>query len=301
MFAVTILGNNSALPMHDRHPTSQVLTVDDQAFLIDCGEGTQVQMNRFKIRRSRISNIFISHLHGDHYFGLFGLLNSLSLTNRSEELHLFAPAALEPILMDVFKVADTVLSYPLRFHPLTEEGQIWEGTKMIVSCFRVVHRIECWGFLFREKDKLRKVDLDKTREFQVPATFFPRLKEGSDYIRQNGELVKNEWVTRPAPKARSYAYCADTRYEPALCEVIRDIDLVYHESTYLHDQAEKAESRFHSTAAQAASIAEQAGAKKLLLGHFSSKYTDLNPFLDEARTIFPTAELAIEGTTYIVG
>jgi ribonuclease Z len=172
---------------------------------------------------------------------------------------------------------------------------------MTVSCFRVVHRIECWGFLFREKDKLRKVDLDKTREFEVPAAFFPRLKEGSDYIRQNGDLVKNEWVTRPAPHARSYAYCADTRYEPALCDMIRDIDLVYHESTYLHDQVEKAGSRFHSTAAQAASIANQAGAKKLLLGHFSSKYTDLNPFLEEARAIFPAADLAIEGTTYIVG
>jgi ribonuclease Z len=301
MFAVTILGNNSALPMHDRHPTSQVLTMDDQTFLIDCGEGTQVQMNRFKIRRSRITNIFISHLHGDHYFGLFGLLNSLSLTNRIEELHLYAPAALEPILMDIFRVADTRLSYPLQFHSLTEEGVIWEGSKMTVSCFKVFHRIECWGFLFREKEKLRKVDLEKSKQFQIPAAFFPSLKEGRNYTRQNGEVVLNEWVTRPAPHARSYAYCADTRYEPALCNIINQVDLVYHESTYLNDQAEKAGLRFHSTAAQAASIASQAEAKRLLLGHFSSKYTDLNPFLDEATSIFPATELAIEGTTYIVG
>lgn len=301
MFAVTILGNNSALPMHDRHPTSQVLTLDDQTFLIDCGEGTQVQMNRFKIRRSRITNIFISHLHGDHYFGLFGLLNSLSLTNRTEALHLFAPAALEPILMEVLRVADAHLSYPLTFYPLQEEGLIWEGRKMTVSCFKVFHRIECWGFLFREKDKLRKVVLENCTQFGVPASFFPMLKEGQDYSRQNGEVVSNESVTRPAPHARSYAYCADTRYEPSLCNIISKVDLVYHESTYLNDHAEKAVSRFHSTAAQAASIARQAGVKRLLLGHFSSKYTDLNPFLEEASAIFPSSELAIEGTTYIVG
>ncbi len=301
MFAVTILGNNSALPMHDRHPTSQVLTLDDQTFLIDCGEGTQVQMNRFKIRRSRISNIFISHLHGDHYFGLFGLLNSLSLTNRTEPINLFAPAALEPILEAVFKVADTTLSYPLHFHPLLEEAMIWEGTKMTVSCFQVFHRIECWGFLFREKEKLRKVDLEQSKAYQIPAAFFPKLKEGLDYLRPDGELVRNEWVTRPAPHPRSYAYCADTRYEPALCKTIEGADVVYHESTYLNDQAEKAGARFHSTAAQAASIAQQAGVKKLLLGHFSSKYTDLSPFLEEAAAIFPSTELAIEGTTYIVG
>jgi ribonuclease Z len=301
MFAVTILGNNSALPMHDRHPTSQILTMDDQAFLIDCGEGTQAQMNRFKIRRSRITNIFISHLHGDHYFGLFGLLNSLSLTNRTEELHLFAPAALEPILMDVFRVADTNLSYPLLFHPLQEEGLIWEGTKMTVSCFNVFHRIECWGFLFREKDKLRKVEVEKCKQLGVPAAFFPMLKEGQNYTRQNGEVVSNELVTRPAPHARSYAYCADTRYEPSLCNTISEVDLLYHESTYLSDQTEKAVSRFHSTAAQAAVIARQAGVKRLLLGHFSSKYTDLDPFLKEASAIFPSTELAIEGTTYLVG
>jgi ribonuclease Z len=301
MFAVTILGNNSALPMHDRHPTSQVLNLDDQTFLIDCGEGTQVQMNRYKIRRSRITNIFISHLHGDHYFGLFGLLNSLSLTNRTEQLNLFAPAPLEPILMDVFRVADTNLSYPLVFHPLKEEGMIWEGSKMTVSCFKVFHRIECWGFLFREKEKLRKVDLEQTKQFQIPSAFFPKLKEGQDYTRPNGEVVKNEWVTRPAPHARSYAYCADTRYEPSLCDIISKVDLVYHESTYLQDQAEKAGMRFHSTAAQAAAIAQQAGVKRLLLGHFSSKYTDLDPFFQEASAVFPASELAIEGTTYIVG
>jgi ribonuclease Z len=300
MFAVTILGNNSALPMHDRHPTSQVLTMDDQTFLIDCGEGTQVQMNRFKIRRSRINNIFISHLHGDHYFGLFGLLNSLSLISRTEDLHLFAPAPLESILKEVFRVADTKLSYPLFFHPLEQEGQIWEGSKATVSAFRVFHRIDCWGFLFREKEKQRKVDIEKAREYGVPSSFYPSLKEGADYTRNDGVLVKNQSVTKPAPHARSYAYCADTLYQPSLCDIICDADLVYHESTYLEDQAEKAKNRFHSTASQAAAIARQAGAKRLLLGHFSSKYTDLEPFLTEARAVFPNTEISVEGTTYLV-
>src|SRR4249920_1267560 len=163
MFAVTILGNNSALPMHDRHPTAQVLTMDEYAFLIDCGEGTQIQMNRYKIRRSRISHIFISHLHGDHYFGLPGLLNSFSLTHRTEELHLFAPAPLESILRQIFEVADTKLTYPLIFHALEQDGLIFDAGKLSVHCFKVIHRIDCWGFMFREKEKPRKVDVDRAR------------------------------------------------------------------------------------------------------------------------------------------
>lgn len=300
MFAVTILGNNSALPMHDRHPTSQLVTVDDQAFLIDCGEGTQVQMNRYKVRRSRISHIFISHLHGDHYFGLFGLLNSLSLTGRTEPLHLHAPGPLKGILDDVFRVADTTLSYPLHFQALDQEGILWENNKLTVSCFRVFHRIDCWGFLFREKEKLRKVDTDQARAHAIPTSFYSKLKEGHDYQRQDGTIVPNAVVTRPAPHARSYAFCADTKYETSLCKVLAEVDLIYHESTYLEEHAVKAEARFHSTARQAASIAQQANAGRLLLGHFSSKYTDLQPFLEEAISVFPNSELSLEGTTYLV-
>ena len=299
MFAVTILGNNSALPMHDRHPTAQVLTVDDETFLIDCGEGTQVQMNRYKIRRSRISHIFISHLHGDHYFGLFGLLNSFSLINRKEDLHLYAPAPLKVILDQVFQTADTILSYNLFFHPL-EDGLLYEGKKLTVHCFPVFHRINCWGFLFREKEKLRKVDVEKTRELGVPAFFFPQLKEGADYVSQDGTVIRNELVTKPAPHAFSYAFCADTRFEPTIADIVRNVDLLYHESTYLKEHEEKAFLRFHATAGQAGSIAKLANAGRLLIGHFSSKYTDLNPFLDEARLEFENTDLALEGTTYLV-
>lgn len=286
--------------MHDRHPTSQVVTVDDQNFLIDCGEGTQVQMNRFKIRRSRINHIFISHLHGDHYFGLFGLLNSYSLINRKEDLNLYAPAALQQILEQVFITANTELSYKLIFHPLVDTGLLYECKKMTVHCFPVFHRISCWGFLFREKEKLRKVDIDQARLSQVPAYFYPMLKEGENYIREDGIVVPNELVTKPAPTPRSYAFCADTRYEASLADVVRDVNMIYHESTYLSEHEEKAILRFHSTAAQAAKLAGQAGVRKLLIGHFSSKYTDLTPFLTEACAVFPDTELALEGTTYLI-
>lgn len=300
MLAVTILGNNSALPMHDRHPTSQVLTVDDETFLIDCGEGTQVQMNRYKIRRSRINHIFISHLHGDHYFGLFGLLNSFSLINRKEDLHLYAPAPLEGILEQVFTTADTRLSYQLFFHPLEQPSLLYEGRKVSVHCFPVYHRINCWGFLFRERDKLRKVDVERCRDLGIPAYYYPQLKEGADYLRQDGVTIFNHQVTKPAPQAFSYAFCADTRFEPSLADVVKDVDLLYHESTYLAEHEEKAALRFHATAGQAATIARMAGAKRLLIGHFSSKYTELDPFLCEAREVFPDTDLALEGTTYLI-
>ena len=257
-------------------------------------------MNRYKIRRSRINHIFISHLHGDHYFGLFGLLNSYSLISRKEDLHLYAPAPLEPILQQVFKTADTQLSYQLIFHPLEKAGLLFESSKLAIECFPVFHRINCWGFLFREKEKLRKVDVDQCREHGVPAFFYPRLKEGDDYTRQDGTIVPNILVTKPAPHARSYAFCADTRFEPGLAEVIAGADLVYHESTYLSEHEEKALLRFHATAAQAATIARLANAKRLIIGHFSSKYTELEPFAEEARQVFPATELALEGTTYLV-
>jgi ribonuclease Z len=300
MFAVTILGNNSALPMHDRHPTSQLVTADDQVFLVDCGEGTQIQMNKYKIRRSRIDHIFISHLHGDHYFGLPGLLNSFGLNSRTEDLHLYGPPALKEILDVQFRAADTKLPFPLHFHPLCKSGVLFNEKKLIISCFKVIHRIDCWGFLFKEKEKLRKVDPEKVKEYNVPSVFFPKLKEGEDYIAPDGKLINNEWLTKPAPHARSYAYCADTIYDESLAEKIRECDLVYHEATYLDDQKEKAALRFHSTAKQAGLIAKKANIKKLLLGHFSSRYEELDAFYDEATEVFPNVELATEGVTYLV-
>lgn len=300
MLAVTILGNNSALPMHDRHPTSQVVTNGEQLFLVDCGEGTQIQMNRFKIRRSRIQHIFISHLHGDHYFGLPGLLNSYSLTSRKDPLHLYGPEPLWDILDLQFKAAAANLSYPIHFHPLTEAALLLDEKRIQVECFPVQHRIPCWGFRFREKTKPRKVDPRLAYQAGIPPEFFANLKEGEDFRRKDGTVVPNAEVTRAAAPAVSYAYCADTRYDESIVPHIREAELVYHEATYLDDQQDKAFERFHSTAAQAAAIARQADAKRLLLGHFSSKYEILDAFREEAEKIFPQVEVCREGVTYLV-
>jgi len=300
MLGVTILGNNSALPAYDRHPTSQVVSLADQQFMIDCGEGTQIQMARYKIRHSRISRIFISHLHGDHYFGLIGLITSMGLLGREQELHLYGPPQLIGIIRMQLSVADTTLPYPLHFHPITEAGQLVGEEKYTVECFRVSHRIECWGFVFREKKNPRKINREKALAFEIPAVFYDRLKQGEDYITKNGNRIQNEWVTTPNTPGRSYAYCADTIYFPSIVPYIAGVDLLYHEATYLKDLEERAAARFHSTTVQAASIARDAGAKRLILGHFSSKYENLDPFLEEARAVFPSTDLAIEGATYVI-
>lgn len=300
MLAVTILGNNSAIPAFDRHPTAQVVTMDDQLFLIDCGEGTQMQMSKYKIRRSRINHIFISHLHGDHYFGLVGLITSMGLLGRQQDLNLYAPAPLKEIFDMQLSVADTQLPFNLVFHPLQQEGLILRNNRFEVSCFRVFHRIECWGFIFRQVKPLRKLNPLKAREYEIPASFFDRLKWGEDYHTRTGTIIENAWVTDAAPKPKSYAYSADTAYNPAIAVKIKGVDLLYHESTYLQDLEERAAKRFHSTTAQAAEIAMQAGVNKLLIGHFSSKYEKLDEFEREAKLIFPNTEVAVEGVTYRV-
>lgn len=300
MFGVTILGNNSALPAYDRHPTSQVVTLNDQLFLIDCGEGTQIQMARYKIRRSKIHHIFISHLHGDHYFGLIGLITSMGLLGREQELNLYGPAQLEDIIQLQLKVADTTLPFPLVFHKLEKEGLIVDTHKFQVACFETQHRIPCWGFVIREKKKPRKIDKAKVLASGIPAVYYERLKNGDDYEMKDGTIIKNEMVTFPNKPPRSYAYCADTVYDETICSKVEKVSLLYHETTYLKDLTERAKARFHSTTEQAAAIAQKAGAKRLLIGHFSSKYENLHEFLDEAKAVFADTELAIEGVTYVV-
>jgi ribonuclease Z len=300
MLAVTILGNNSALPAFDRHPTAQVVTMEDQIFLVDCGEGTQMQMAKYKIRRSKINYIFISHLHGDHYFGLIGLLTSMGLLGRTHEMHIYAPPALQDIIGLQLRVADIQLPYPLHFYALDTEGPILSEPKFEVSCFPVFHRIECWGFRFREVRPFRRINPEKARQFNVPSSFFDRLKWGESYLRKDGVLVENQAVTEPAAKARSYAYAADTLFDHRIAERVRGADLLYHETTYLKDLGEQAGKRYHSTTVQAATIALEAGVERLLIGHFSSKYEKLQAFEQEAREIFPNTDLALEGVTYKV-
>ena len=300
MLAVTILGNNSALSMHDRHQTSQVVTTDDQLFLVDCGESTQLQMQRYKIRKSKINHIFISHLHGDHYYGLPGLLNTYSLTNRVDALHVYATPELKEVIDLQMKVANSSFSFEFIFHPITKAETLLDLPGISVSCFAVTHRIPCWGFLFKEKEKPRKINIEKLNQLNVSPDDFKALKEGKDIVNAIGEVIKNETITLEGPRAMTYAFCADTRYDESIIPFIMNADLIYHEATYLDDQLEKAVHRFHSTSSQAATIAEKSGAKKLLLGHFSSKYDNLQLFETEARRIFTNTEVSKEGVSYIV-
>ena len=263
MFSVTILGNNSAVPAYERFPTSQLVSFNGIKFLIDCGEGTQMQLMRYKIRYSRISHIFISHLHGDHYFGLIGLINSFGLLNRQQDLHIYGPLPLKEIIEMQLNVASTRLPFSLHIHTIELPGTLVENEEIKISCFPTDHRIECFGFLFQEKELPRKLITHRSRP-------------------------------------RSYAYCADTRYDERMLPYVEGVDLLYHESTYLHDQFEKAELRFHATAKQAAQFAKNAGARRLLLGHFSSQYENIQGFEEEAREIFIASENALQGVTYLV-
>lgn len=300
MIAVTILGNNSASPAHGRHPTSQLIQTTHHTFLVDCGEGTQLQMEKYKIKWSKINHIFISHLHGDHYFGLIGLIFTLGLNKRFADLHIYSPEGLQEVIELQFKVARASIPYTLHFHVLNEEGVIFKDQKMEVSTFKVKHGIPCFGFLFREIRNLRKLDIVKINQFNIPKEYFESLHQGKDFITPEGKTISNEQLTLPGKHAESYAYCADTAYYEEICKHIHGVDLIYHESTYLGEQSQRAMERFHSTTLQAATIAKKSGAKKLLLGHYSSMYDDVEIFQQEAQTIFKNSEATIEGTTYLI-
>lgn len=303
MFAVTILGNNSALPTLDRHPTAQVITCNDQLMLVDCGEGTQLQMAKYRVRRSRIQRVFISHLHGDHYFGLIGFINTISLLGRTEPLHVYGPPELLPILQLQLDVAGTVLNFDLQFTALTPEGcgLLFREKDLEVSYFPTDHRIPCYGFRFELIKRKRRIVPEQARQYEIPSAYYSKLGEGADYTRKDGTVVKNDWVTLPPPKGKSYVYCADTRYNEALLlPHVTGADLVYHETTYLQDQDARARDRYHSTSVQAATLAAKGNVKQLLIGHFSSKYQDVEGFLDECKPVFARTDIAREGATYLV-
>ena len=298
MLSVTILGNNSAVPAFNRHPTSQVVTHDGNNYLVDCGEGTQIQMIKYKIRRGKISHIFISHLHGDHYYGLVGLINTFGLLSHKQELHVYGPSPLQEIIEMQLKVADTTLPYPLHFHTITGNAILVDNDKIRIKCFRTQHRIECYGFSFEEKEGKRKLLIDKVRKLDIPVSFYGSLQNGLDYITPRGKRIANDSVTTPPGKARKYAFCADTRYDEGLIEHIYGFDTIYHETTYLDNMKDRAFERFHTTTKEAGTIARKAMVKKLLIGHFSSKYSTLEAFQQETREVFPNTELAMEGMTY---
>lgn len=298
MFGVTILGNNSALPAFGRHPTAQVVTLNDQIFLFDCGEGTQQQISKFKIRRSKINYIFISHMHGDHYFGFVPLITSMSLLGREAPLYIFAPPELQHILQLQLQAANTELAFTLHFTPITKEEVLVDTNKFTISCIATKHRIPCFGFRITEKKPPRKLNKDAAMDYQIPAAYYDKLKQGFDYTYKDGTVVANHLLTYPNTPTRSYAYLADTVYDETLIDKVSDIDLLYHETTYLAGAEDRAAIRHHCTTTQAANIALKANVKRLIIGHFSSKYEDLEPFLLEAKTIFPNTQLAIEGVTF---
>lgn len=301
-FEVQILGSNSALAAHGRHPTAQLVRHGKQLFLVDCGEGTQVQLQKYKCKPFKINHIFISHLHGDHYFGLIGLLTTYHLLQRKTPLVVYGPKSLEPIIRMQLEVANTQLNYELKFRTTQDEVKelIYEDEQLMVYSFPLRHRIPTTGFLFQEKKHLRKIDASKTDYLHLKAEDYDRLRKGMDIMDDAGNLLKNEALTLPGPRERSYAFCSDTIFFPELAALIGKVNLLYHEGTFLHECADRAAQTFHSTSRQAAEMALLSGAEKLLIGHFSSKYIDLNPLLQEARSIFQNSHLALEGKKIMI-
>lgn len=298
-FELKILGSSSATPSPDRNHTAQVLTIGNQLNLIDCGEGTQMQLMRYKVKHQRICNIFISHLHGDHFFGLFGLLSTMHLQQRTSPLTIFGPPGLAELITLQAKCSNTFFSFKINFQELdaTCYRQIFEDKYITVHTLPMQHRISCCGFLFREKPKLRHLVKSKLPAFLTPPQLI-LLKNGGNVLDEAGNiLVWNADVTAEPNRSRSYAYCSDTRYKEDILPYIRQVDLLYHEATFLDDMHKRAVDTCHSTAKQAATLALKAEVKRLLIGHFSVRYKDLNPLLDEAKAVFDNTHLAIEGKT----
>lgn len=297
-FRLTILGSSSAIPVFDRMPTAQVLQAGESLSLIDCGEGTQVQLRKFKIRMQRIQNIFISHLHGDHFFGLVGLISTLNLLGRTKRLTVYADPRLEAIVMEQLAVTETELHFPLQFIPLPEgfAGLIHEDKRITVEAFPVNHRIPTFGFLFRETPRLKNVISERLSGLEVPVEAWARIRAGEDFVDASGRVFRNADITMPAPEPKSYAFVSDTLYDPSITRYVEGVDLLYHEATFLHEMAEIAREKFHSTAREAALFAQQARVKQLLIGHFSARYRDIQPLLAEALSVFPATLAGTEGT-----
>ena len=301
-FEVTILGSSSATPIYNRNPSAQALNINDKLYLIDCGEGTQQQMLRFDVKATRIDYILISHLHGDHYLGLVGLLSSLQLNGRKKPLTLCCPSHLKEIIEIQFQYSDSYIQYPINYiFTNTDKGEvIVDNEDVTIESIPLNHGIPTTGFLFCEKKRLRKLVKEKTEEYNIPVEFFSAIKKGHDYTTGDGLLIKNEELTIDSQEPKSYAYCSDTQYDPTYFKQISNVTLLYHEATFLNNMLERALETQHTTAKQAGEVALATNAHKLLIGHFSARYKTLNDLLDEARSVFPATELALEGKTYLI-
>jgi len=301
---VTILGNGSGGPFHGRNYTAQVLRVENHYFLIDCGEGTQQQLFRNKVPYDRFRQIFISHLHGDHVFGLIGLLTSYCLKKRTEKMQLFAPPGLQELVEHTARLCGIVFPYPLEFVEVDAwvSRMVFENKHTEVWTIPLNHRgTPCSGWLFREKAKPRNIRKDKIEAYNIAVPLIPGIKAGADLSLLDGSIVRNEELTLPPRPPRSYAFCSDTAPSDAVVQVVRDVDLLYHEATFVQEHETEAKISGHSTTAQAAAIARAANVRKLLIGHFSGRYSDVEQHLIEARAIFPETYIAAEGADFEVG
>ena len=286
---LTILGFNSAIPTVNSSPTAQFLEMEERAFLIDCGEGTQVQLRKAKARFYKINHIFISHLHGDHCFGLPGLIASFRLLGRETPLHIYAPKGIKEMLETIFRITETHKGFELIYHELESKKsvRIFEDNRLEVFTIPLNHRIYCNGYLFREKPKERHLNMQEISKYpEIETCDYHNLKLGKDFVLSDGYLLKNEVLTTEPTKSVSYAFCSDTRYLETILPIIENVDVLYHEATFLHELKEMADYTGHTTALEAARIARKANVGKLILGHFSNRYHDLNVFTDEAREVF---------------
>lgn len=302
-FDVQILGSNSAAPAHGRHHTAQSVRIQNQQFLVDCGEGTQLQMKTFDVKKNRLEAIFISHLHGDHYLGLMGLLSTMHLNGRKQAIDLYGPIGLAEIITIQLKYSNTRLNYPLNFHELsgTASQLILENEFLTVHTIPLNHRIQCNGYLFKEKPKPRKMIKEKLMEANLSVAHINRLKNGEDIFDEEGKLLYSlKEFTLAAKRSRSYAYCSDTLYDESIIPIIQGVDLLYHESTFLHDMLERAQQTHHTTCKQAGQMASKAQVGQLILGHFSNRYRELSPLLIEAKSEFENSVLGEEGLIFSV-
>lgn len=299
-FKVHILGCGSALPTLQHNASSQIVELREKLFMIDCGEGTQIQLRRSRIHFSKIIAVFISHLHGDHCFGLPGMISTFGMTGRTAPLHIYAPAAFEPILDQTLSFFCQGLEFKVVFHAVdtTQNKVVYEDRSLTVETIPLQHRIDCCGYLFREKPILPHIRRDMIDFYKIPISQINNIKAGADWVTAEGKVIANSRLTTPAEPARSYAYCSDTRYIKTLHELVKGVSTLYHESTYSAEDAERARLYWHSTSQDAAKVARDASVGKLLLGHFSARYNNESQLLEEAKEIFPNSYLTREGATF---
>ncbi|WP_195341448.1 MULTISPECIES: ribonuclease Z [Bacteroides] len=295
-FELHILGCGSALPTTRHFATSQVVNLRDKLFMIDCGEGAQMQLRKSRLKFSRLNHIFISHLHGDHCFGLMGLISTFGLLGRTAELHIHSPKGLEELLAPMLNFFCHTLAYKVIFHEFDtrQASVIYEDRSMTVTTIPLQHRIPCCGFLFAEKARPNHIIRDMIDFYKVPVYELNRIKNGADYITPEGEVIANVRLTRPSDPPRRYAYCSDTIFRREIAEQISGVDLLFHEATFADSELARAKETYHTTAAQAGRIAVEAGVRRLVIGHFSARYEDENVLLKEASAIFPDTILAKE-------